>query len=73
MQDLLWADPHPDQNGIHESPRGAGVMWGPDVTEQFLTRNGLDYIIRTHQLKQGGYEWDHNGKTLTVFSAPNYW
>jgi hypothetical protein len=45
---------------------------GPDVTENFLKRNNLDYIIRSHEVKDMGYEVAHNGKCITVFSAPNY-
>lgn len=45
---------------------------GPDVTENFLKRNKLDYIIRSHEVKDMGYEIAHDGKCITVFSAPNY-
>lgn len=45
---------------------------GPDVTDNFLRRNNLDYIIRSHEVKDMGYEIAHNGKCITVFSAPNY-
>lgn len=45
---------------------------GPDVTENFLKRNNLDYVIRSHEVKDAGYEIAHNGKCITVFSAPNY-
>jgi serine/threonine-protein phosphatase 5 len=45
---------------------------GPDVTENFLKRNKLDYIIRSHEVKDMGYELAHDGKCITVFSAPNY-
>lgn len=50
------------------------ILWfsGPDVTQNFLKRNKLDYIIRSHEVKDMGYEIAHDGKCITVFSAPNY-
>jgi serine/threonine-protein phosphatase 5 len=44
-----------------------------DVTENFLKRNSLDYVVRSHEVKDMGYEVAHDGKCITVFSAPNYW
>eukprot|EP01016_Furgasonia_blochmanni_P035949 TRINITY_DN4043_c0_g1_i2.p2 TRINITY_DN4043_c0_g1~~TRINITY_DN4043_c0_g1_i2.p2 ORF type:complete len:109 (+),score=3.66 TRINITY_DN4043_c0_g1_i2:54-380(+) len=32
------------------SPRGAGYIFGPDITEQFLHNNKLKMISRAHQL-----------------------
>eukprot|EP00794_Sanderia_malayensis_P017605 gene17605-19358_t len=71
MCDLLWSDPQP-QIGRSSSKRGVGVMFGPDVTTKFCEDNNLDYIIRSHEVKDDGYEIAHNGKCITVFSAPNY-
>lgn len=71
MCELLWSDPQP-QNGRAPSKRGVGVQFGPDVTQNFLRINSLDYIVRSHEVKNDGYEVGHDGKCITVFSAPNY-
>ncbi|KAL3875067.1 hypothetical protein ACJMK2_038005 [Sinanodonta woodiana] len=72
MCELLWSDPQP-QCGRSQSKRGVGTQFGPDVTKRFLQKNKLDYIIRSHEVKNDGYEVSHDGKCITVFSAPNYW
>lgn len=72
MCELLWSDPQP-QNGRALSKRGVGCQFGPDVTKNFLKKNDLQYIIRSHEVKKDGYEVAHDGKCITVFSAPNYW
>ncbi|XP_018393519.1 PREDICTED: serine/threonine-protein phosphatase 5 [Cyphomyrmex costatus] len=71
MCELLWSDPQP-QMGRAPSKRGVGVQFGPDVTQNFLSINSLDYIVRSHEVKNDGYEVGHDGKCITVFSAPNY-
>ncbi|XP_063628109.1 serine/threonine-protein phosphatase 5 [Cydia splendana] len=71
MCELLWSDPQP-MLGRSPSKRGVGCQFGPDVTANFLQRNGLQYIIRSHEVKNDGYELAHDDKCITVFSAPNY-
>ncbi|XP_059484840.1 serine/threonine-protein phosphatase 5 [Neocloeon triangulifer] len=71
MCELLWSDPQP-QEGRAPSKRGVGVQFGPDVTHRFLKDNSLDYVVRSHEVKADGYEVAHDGKCITVFSAPNY-
>ncbi|XP_043924969.1 serine/threonine-protein phosphatase 5-like [Protopterus annectens] len=71
MCDLLWSDPQ-IQNGRSVSKRGVSCQFGPDVTNKFLEQNSLKYIIRSHEVKPDGYEVAHDGKCITVFSAPNY-
>ena len=44
MCECLWSDPC-DMNGRHPSKRGVGVMFGPDVTERFLTDNDLSKCL----------------------------
>ncbi len=72
MCELLWSDPQ-SAPGRAASKRGVGIQFGPDVTEEFLRTNKLDYIIRSHEVKHLGYEVAHDEKCITVFSAPNYW
>lgn len=55
MCDILWSDPMPVP-GRTPSKRGVGVHFGPDVTEEFLKLNNLDYVIRSHEVKDNGYE-----------------
>mmetsp|Transcript_70992 Transcript_70992/g.140986 ORF Transcript_70992/g.140986 Transcript_70992/m.140986 type:complete len:983 (+) Transcript_70992:81-3029(+) len=72
--DLLWSDPM-ESPGCQPNPRGAGTMWGPDITKAFLQRNKLRWIIRSHELPfdgERGWMEHHLGLVFTVFSASNY-
>ena len=71
MSDLLWSDPQPFM-GKSPSKRGVGFAFGPDITESFLEQNNLKLLVRSHEVKDEGYLVEHGGKTITVFSAPNY-
>lgn len=71
MSDLLWSDPQPFP-GKSPSKRGIGFAFGPDITTSFLERNELSLLVRSHEVKEEGYLVEHGGKTITVFSAPNY-
>ncbi|KAL5731832.1 protein-serine/threonine phosphatase [Ranunculus cassubicifolius] len=71
MCELLWSDPQ-SLPGRGPSKRGVGLAFGEDVTRKFLQDNNLDLVVRSHEVKDEGYEVEHNGKLITVFSAPNY-
>lgn len=75
MADLLWSDPAPPgMRGRSPSKRGVGVCFGADVAKRFLDANNLRLLIRSHEVKDNGYEIhaDTDGRVITVFSAPNY-
>ena len=49
MCDLLWSDPD-DRSGWGISPRGAGYTFGQDISDKFISDNGLTTVARAHQL-----------------------
>ena len=71
MCDLLWSDPE-DRSGWGVSPRGAGYIFGADVSQKFTERNNLMMVNRAHQLVMKGFNWSHDNLVCTIFSAPNY-
>lgn len=71
MMEMLWTDPQ-TAPGRGPSKRGVGLQFGPDVTKRFCETNGLEAIIRSHEVRMEGYEVEHDGRCITVFSAPNY-
>ncbi|KAG0473872.1 hypothetical protein HPP92_015729 [Vanilla planifolia] len=85
--DVLWSDPSSTMGLSLNVERGIGLLWGPDCTENFLSKYHLKVIIRSHEgpdardkrqfLKgiQDGYTIDHeveSGQLITLFSAPDY-
>lgn len=71
MMEMLWTDPQPEP-GRGPSKRGVGLQFGPDITKRFCENNGLEAIIRSHEVRMEGYEVEHDGRCITVFSAPKY-
>jgi serine/threonine-protein phosphatase 5 len=71
MMEMLWTDPQ-ETPGRGPSKRGVGLQFGPDITKRFCENNGLEAIIRSHEVRMEGYEVEHAGRCITVFSAPRY-
>jgi serine/threonine-protein phosphatase 4 catalytic subunit len=88
MCDLLWSDPDGmpfsllpfhlttyrfiDITGWGLSPRGAGFLFGADITKAFAHHNAIDLVARAHQLAMEGFKLMFDGAIVTVWSAPNY-
>lgn len=61
-----------DITGWGLSPRGAGFLFGADITKTFAHHNSIDLIARAHQLAMEGYKLMFDNMIVTVWSAPNY-
>ena len=72
MADIMWSDPDETIQGWGVSPRGAGYLFGSDVVGTFSYTNGIQMIVRAHQLVMEGFRVMFDGKLATVWSAPNY-
>ena len=64
MMEMLWTDPQ-TENGRGPSKRGVGLQFGPDVTKRFCENNGLEAVIRSHEVRMEGYEVEHDGRCVT--------
>lgn len=71
LEIILWSDPSDEIRGVLPSHRGAGIIFGPDVSSKVLSEVDVKYLIRSHQPTKHGYKWNHGMKVLTVFSSKN--
>jgi len=55
QRDALWSDPT-DEEGCYLNPRGAGVSFGPDIAKEFMQKNGVDMVIRSHECVYHGFD-----------------
>lgn len=72
-EDILWSDPT-DVPGERFNSRGAGIEFGPDITEKVAENLNIKIIIRSHQpnLALNGPCFHHNGKIATISSTRVY-
>lgn len=72
-REMLWNDPYPEE-GEYPSMRGAGTMFGPDVSQNVLQRLGLRYLIRSHEPRKAiqGPCFEHDGRVITLSSTSVY-
>ncbi|MEM1581248.1 MAG: metallophosphoesterase family protein [Candidatus Bathyarchaeia archaeon] len=68
LEEILWNDPIDGLEGKYPSPRGAGYLFGENLTKKFLEILGVKFLIRSHECVDTGYKLNHGGKVLTLFS-----
>jgi protein phosphatase len=68
LEEILWSDPQEGLKGTVPSPRGAGKLFGQDVTEGFLKKMHVNMLIRGHEPADAGFKISHDGRILTIFS-----
>ena len=75
LEEILWSDPWEGIKGTYASPRGAGKLFGENVTNRLLKMLGVKALIRGHEPSNEGYKTNHGGKVLTLFSrrGPPYY
>lgn len=73
IEELLWSDPT-EEEGTAPNMRGAGSMFGPDVTSRILDTVGARTVIRSHEPRKArsGPAFDHDGRIVTVSSTGVY-
>ncbi|TFF90470.1 MAG: hypothetical protein EU548_02890, partial [Promethearchaeota archaeon] len=73
LTQITWNDPKENIDGFTESFRGPGIkFFGKDVFDEFMSKNNLNYLIRSHEMFPEGYKWFFNRKLLSIFSSENY-
>jgi hypothetical protein len=72
-EQILWSDPV-DEIDEKPNPRGAGVCFGPDITDKILARLSVKQIIRSHQpyLAPNYPCYSHSNKVMTISSTDVY-
>ena len=68
LEEMLWSDPVEGTIGSVSSPRGAGCLFGQDVTQHFLEVCRTNVLIRGHEPADEGFKINHQGRVLTLFS-----
>jgi diadenosine tetraphosphatase ApaH/serine/threonine PP2A family protein phosphatase len=75
LEEILWSDPREGIKGTCPSPRGAGRLFGEDITDKLLKMLNVKVLIRGHEPSGEGFKINHCGKILTLFSrrGPPYY
>jgi serine/threonine-protein phosphatase PP1 catalytic subunit len=74
LADLLWSDPSADTHEWGPNSRRETWTWGLCAAHEFMRVNGIDLVIRAHQMAAGGFDYpfDPDHSVLTIFTASSY-
>ena len=69
--DLVWSDPNSKINEFGKSVRGPCSTFGQKALHRFLDENGLDIMVRAHEIPLNGFDFpfSFDGRIVTVFSS----
>lgn len=72
-ESFLWSDPH-ESKGEYLNPRGAGALFGTDISEIVTKRLDIKFIIRSHEPRKAssGPVLEHKGRVVTVSTTNVY-
>ncbi len=71
--ELLWNDPKEDISGFKRNSRGPrSKYFGEDVFNNFLKRNNIQQIIRSHEHFAKGYNYFFNKRLLSIVTTKNF-
>ncbi len=70
---LVWNDPKENFKDFKQSSRGPGIKkFGREAFEDFIQRNQIRGIIRSHEKFKNGYKSFFNEKLISIFSSQSY-
>lgn len=69
LEEILWSDPAEIDVDYTYNPRGAGVLYGPAITQRTLQLLSGKIIIRGHEAVNG-IKLSHGKRVITVFTSP---
>lgn len=73
QRSILWSDPGPGE-GTAPNMRGAGSVFGEDISTEVLDGLGLSILLRSHEPRKAftAPAVEHNGRVVTVSSTSVY-
>lgn len=72
--DLVWSDPMDIEPPFAPNDRGCGQFYGQKALDKFLDNNGLQLLLRSHEMCEHGYFYPYKNseRCLTIFSSTDY-